>query len=184
MFKTFRNTKQAQPHVCEYVSSGNTSTFTYLVMQLVGQSLADLRRACPDSKFTGSTGTRLAMQSIDAIESLHRIGFLHRDIKPANFAMGRGPQQRNVYLLDFGLCRQYITKDGQLRPPRNAAGFRGTIRYASINTHMRKDLGRLDDMWSLFYMMVEFHQGVLPWKKETDKNEVSLFFIIFPSILK
>jgi len=113
------------------------------------------------------------MQALEGIEALHRIGFVHRDIKPANFALGHaGPQARTVYLLDFGLARQYLTPDGQMRPQRNVAGFRGTVRYASMNTHMRKDLGRHDDLWSLFYMMVEFHLGELPWKKEKDKNEV------------
>jgi len=173
VFKTFRTSKLPKPHVCQYIENGNTGTIAYLVMQLVGRSLADLRKACPDGKFNGSTATRLGIQSLEAIEALHKIGFLHRDIKPANFAMGRsGAALRNVFMLDFGLARQYVTRDGQLRPARNVAGFRGTVRYASLNTHMRRDLGRHDDLWSLFYMLVEFHQGQLPWRKDKDKNEV------------
>jgi tau tubulin kinase len=49
-------------------------------------------------------------------------------------------------------------------------GFRGTARYASIGAHFGKDLGRVDDLWSLFYIVVEFLAGTLPWKgKEKDK---------------
>lgn len=41
-------------------------------------------------------------------------------------------------MLDFGLARQYTTATGEVRPPRTAAGFRGTVRYASINAHKNK----------------------------------------------
>ena len=35
-------------------------------------------------------------------------------------------------------------------------------------------LGRHDDLWSLFYMMVEFANGQLPWRKIKDKEQVGL----------
>ena len=33
--------------------------------------------------------------------------------------------------------------------------------------------GRHDDLWSLFYMLVEFANGQLPWRKIKDKEQVS-----------
>ena len=33
-------------------------------------------------------------------------------------------------------------------------------------------MGRHDDLWSLFYMMVEFVVGQLPWRKMKDKEQV------------
>lgn len=57
----------------------------------------------------------------------------------SNFAMGRLPNNcKKVYMLDFGLARQYTTISGEVRPPRAAAGFRGTVRYASVNAHKNK----------------------------------------------
>lgn len=56
----------------------------------------------------------------------------------SNFAMGKGNNLRKVYMLDFGLARQYTTATGEVRPPRTAAGFRGTVRYASVNAHKNK----------------------------------------------
>ena len=44
-------------------------------------------------------------------------------------------------MLDFGLARQYTNAAGEVRPPRGAAGFRGTVRYASINAHKNKEMG-------------------------------------------
>ena len=33
-------------------------------------------------------------------------------------------------------------------------------------------MGRHDDLWSLFYMLVEFMAGQLPWRKVKDKEQV------------
>ena len=33
-------------------------------------------------------------------------------------------------------------------------------------------MGRHDDLWSLFYMIVEFLTGQLPWRKIKDKEAV------------
>lgn len=93
----------------------------------------------------------------------------------SNFSMGRLPfNNRRVYMLDFGLARQYTTTSGEVRCPRAAAGFRGTVRYASINAHRNREMGRHDDLWSLFYMLVEFVNGQLPWRKIKDKEQVGL----------
>jgi len=41
-------------------------------------------------------------------------------------------------MLDYGLARQYTNQNGEVRAPRAVAGFRGTVRYASINAHKNK----------------------------------------------
>lgn len=41
-------------------------------------------------------------------------------------------------MLDYGLARQFTTANGEVRTPRSAAGFRGTVRYASLNAHKNK----------------------------------------------
>src|SRR5690242_6883601 len=107
--------------------------------------------------------------------------------------MGRAQATcRSVYMLDFGLARQYVNAKGDIRTPRTAAGFRGTVRYASLTAHKNKvrlgkirklkdggqnlgifqEMGRHDDLWSLFYILVEFLHGSLPWRKVKDKDEV------------
>lgn len=174
---------QGHPHVCRFIGCGRTDKFNYVCMSLQGKNLAELRRSCTVSSsraaFSLSTTLRLGQQILRAIKSIHSVGFLHRDIKPSNFAMGRHPNNmRTVYMLDFGLARQYIStvslgaRRPEVRPPRPAAGFRGTVRYASVNAHRNIEMGRHDDLWSLFYMMVEFVNGALPWRKIKDKEQV------------
>ncbi|XP_062845362.1 tau-tubulin kinase 1 [Trichomycterus rosablanca] len=164
---------QGKNHVCKFIGCGRNDKFNYVVMQLQGRNLADMRRSQPKGTFTMSTTLRLGKQILEAIEAIHSVGFLHRDIKPSNFAMGRLPSTyRKCYMLDFGLARQYTNTNGEVRPPRTVAGFRGTVRYASVNAHKNKEMGRHDDLWSLFYMLVEFAVGQLPWRKIKDKEQV------------
>jgi len=78
----------------------------------------------------------LGDQMIQRIEYLHSKYFLHRDIKPDNFLMGLGKKGHKVYLIDFGLAKRYIGKDGKHIPYKENKNLTGTARYASINTHI------------------------------------------------
>lgn len=141
-----------------------------------GKNLAELRRCLPSGVFTPNSAFRLVVQCLDAIQTLHDAGFLHRDIKPSNFAIQRRRKEDRlqVTVLDFGLARPYTVSGpgSEVRNPRPVAGFRGTVRYASVHAHEHRDLSRRDDLWSLFYMLVEFICGQLPWRRIRDKDLV------------
>ncbi|OQR75054.1 hypothetical protein BIW11_08671 [Tropilaelaps mercedesae] len=165
---------QGCPHACVFFGCGRTEDINYIVMQIQGPNLSELRRAQDDQKFSASTALRLVYEALQCVEAVHSEGFLHRDIKPSNFAIGYTKEtSRKVYILDFGLARQYLDEDEQLRPERSFVGFRGTTRYASLNAHRGKELGRHDDLISLFYMTVEFLTGKLPWRKVKEKDLVA-----------
>lgn len=59
------------------------------------------------------------------------------------------------------------------RRARGTAEFRGTLRYCSPNVHEKKEQGRRDDLWSLFYVFIELHCG-LPWQTLRDKQKVEI----------
>ena len=168
--------QSSSPHVCVLLGCGRTDKINYIVMSLLGPNLSELRKQQPKQKFSLSTTLRVGIQVIAAIRAMHNCGFLHRDIKPSNFAIGASSvTKRTCYMLDFGLARQFTGPKGETRPPRPVAGFRGTVRYASINAHQSKDLGRHDDLWSVFYMLVELANSELPWKKIRDKEKAGKF---------
>lgn len=75
---------QGKEHVCRFIGCGRNDRFNYVVMQLQGKNLAELRRAQPRGAFSLSTTLRLGAQILRAIESIHSVGFLHRDIKPVS----------------------------------------------------------------------------------------------------
>ncbi|KAH9257458.1 hypothetical protein BASA81_004385 [Batrachochytrium salamandrivorans] len=150
--------------------------YSYLVMERLGPNLSDIRKQM-GGKFSIATTALLAKHMLLGIEASHKIGILHRDIKPGNFCMAAAGspyvdeyKRPRCFLIDFGLSRRYISSSGRVREPRSKVGFRGTARYASISAHHGTELCRADDLWSLFYIIVEFLTGVLPWRgKEKEK---------------
>lgn len=164
---------QSCPYVVSFITCGRHNDYNYMVMELLGDNISELRRRQPSGRFSMLTTLKMGLQMLKAIEHVHDLGYLHRDIKPSNFAMGLAPAKRhNCYLIDFGLARRYVLPQGEVRPPRESTGFRGTARYASINSHQSKDLGRRDDLWSLLYVLIEFAKGQLPWRRIKDKDQV------------
>ncbi|KAI6189511.1 Tau-tubulin kinase 1 [Aphelenchoides bicaudatus] len=152
---------------------GKKPTYFFIVMQLVGKSLADLLEERPKKVFSIATGLGAAYQCLEAIEDLHAQGFIHRDIKPDNYAIGLGDKKRLIYLLDFGIARKILKEDDELKTPRVSANFKGTVSYAAIDSHKNKELSKKDDCESWFYMLVELISATgLPWKDLSNKTVV------------
>jgi hypothetical protein len=42
-----------------------------------------------------------------------------------------------------------------------------------VNAHRNREMGHHDNLWSSFYMLVEFVNGQLPWRKIKGKEQVS-----------
>ena len=81
--------------------------------------------------------------------------------------MGRGDDEKTkVYVVDFGLAKEHIDPATK-RPfsPRRNTDFRGTIPYASLNAHNKQELSRRDDLWSFYFMLLEFLDEPLTWKQ-------------------
>lgn len=78
------------------------------------------------------------------IEQVHDMGYIHRDIKPSNFVMGEGKSREKIYIVDFGLGKLHLDKNGNAIEQRKTVDFRGTIAYASLNAH-----NKIVDMFSL-----------------------------------
>ncbi|KAJ6250742.1 tau-tubulin kinase 1 [Anaeramoeba flamelloides] len=163
-----------------FICCGRNQVHNYLIMELLGSNLSSLRKKKNQKRFSLATTLKLGTQMISAIEDVHEVGFIHRDIKASNFTLRipKNKKTRNSIkladccIIDFGLARKYINSEGKLREPREEVGFRGTTRYASTNSHEGKELSRRDDLWSLFYLFVEFIKGSLPWERLKDKEEI------------
>ncbi|KAI6175047.1 Tau-tubulin kinase 1 [Aphelenchoides bicaudatus] len=169
--------KRKSRHFCVCEDAGAFASLLYLVMTMVGPSLQDHRKALPGQKFSIGCALSVGIQCLEAIEDLHEIGFLHRDLKPSNFASGREDMKetRVIYLLDFGMCRQYQDEKGQIRKPRISPGFRGTIRYAPLSSHIKREYSRKDDIESWLYQQIEITRGALPWRSIESRDKVAMF---------
>ncbi|VDL79843.1 unnamed protein product, partial [Nippostrongylus brasiliensis] len=169
-----------KPHVPSVFHAAKRKRFCYMIMTLLGENLKELKLSCPKEYMTAQTWTRIAIQCLYSVKIVHDYGFVHRDIKPNNFVMGHREdyeRARLVHILDFGLSRSYAiqSKDGKwvARRARGTAEFRGTLRYCSPNVHEKKEQGRRDDLWSLFYVFIELHCG-LPWQALRDKQKAAV----------
>ncbi|WKX97911.1 hypothetical protein Q1695_013534 [Nippostrongylus brasiliensis] len=165
--------ERRESHFTAIIDRGKKETYFFLVMELVGKSLADLKNARPDRVFSISTGLGASIQCLEACQDLHKYGFIHRDLKPANYACGLGEKKRIIYILDFGIARRILNDKNELKTPRVSVRFKGTIPFASIACHKGIEMGPKDDCESWFYLMLDLSvPGGLIWKRMADKHEV------------
>ena len=133
----------------------------YMVINLLGKSLHELKNTILSTEIS-----KLVIQAICIIESIHDKGLVHRDIKPDNFLYSNN----QVYLIDFGFCKPYM-KNGVHNELTRTSGLIGSLNYASLNSHRRMSLSRRDDMESLGYVIAFLTKG-LQWQDLTKENEI------------
>ena len=85
---------------------------------------------------------------IEALCFFHSEGYVHRDIKPDNF---RCDSNDKVYLIDFGTAIKASLNEG-----RKIEKFKGSLEYASINSHRGYNQTFLDDYESLCYVFINY----------------------------
>jgi serine/threonine protein kinase len=117
------------------------------------------------SPSTRSTHLFTSHSKLSVLKSLHDHHYVHLDLKPDNFMIGTGDRSSRVFLIDFRLTRlfrhpathKHIT---QVR----GLDITGTVRYSSINSHLRLTQSRHNDLESLAYVIVYLVKGRLPWQ--------------------
>mmetsp|Transcript_12554 Transcript_12554/g.12349 ORF Transcript_12554/g.12349 Transcript_12554/m.12349 type:complete len:197 (-) Transcript_12554:1194-1784(-) len=103
---------------------------------------------------------------LDAIEEVHDRGFIHRDVKASNFVLSC--DNKKVFIVDFGLAKKHLDEQKNPVPQRKKADFRGTVSFASLNAHNNIDLSRRDDLWSLYFVILDFLNEKLKWREQKE----------------
>ncbi|KAG0563118.1 hypothetical protein M758_8G005300 [Ceratodon purpureus] len=149
---------------------GKEQDYNVMVLDLLGPNLLHLFKVC-GQRFSLKTVIMLGYQMIDRVEYVHSRGLVHRDLKPDNFLMGCGRQGNQVFIIDFGLAKEYIDPVTRRHIPfRDRKSFTGTARYASRNQHRGIEHSRRDDIESLGYILMYFLRGNLPWQGQNGQR--------------
>ncbi|CAB3404120.1 unnamed protein product [Caenorhabditis bovis] len=155
---------QGRPHVPVMVASGHTERLNFIVMQLLGPNVGDLKKMSPVKRLSQSCVARIMIQGVAALRDVHSLGYIHRDVKPANMCFGITQSRHVLKLVDFGLVRRFKNSDGTWRRKREKPGFRGTLRYVSTRVHDKKEQCPADDLVSMVFSGVELLLTNLPWR--------------------
>ena len=172
-YNIYKNIYDNQLKIPKIYWFGKQGEFTILVMQYLGESLEKLFDKC-GRKFSLKTTIMIGVQICFLLEKLHKKNYIHRDLKPENFLIGLDNCKKYIYMIDYGLAKQYKRNNmhNKLKLGKNLIG---TSRYASINSHLGVELSRRDDLESLVYILIYFHRGSLPWQGVPGKTKEEKF---------
>jgi serine/threonine protein kinase len=129
----------------------------WIVMEaLRGRTLGETIEA--DGRLTLRATIQLALRLLDAVEAVHRAGFLHRDIKPSNVYLA---DDGRVVLIDFGIACPIADLDHRL--PTGA--FMGSLPYASPEVLNGSRPGPASDLFSLGATLFAAVEGRSPFDR-------------------
>ena len=82
----------------------------------------------------------------------------------------QGEDLSQLYIIDYGIGKFFKVNNRHLEM-KVGKNFIGTTRYASIAAHDGNEIGRKDDLESLFYVLIYLYKKKLPWQNVKVKDE-------------
>lgn len=148
---------------------GTEQSYDVLVLELLGKDLASYLKSY--KRLSLGTILLIAAKVLNILQSIHEMDVIHRDIKPENILTGIEDHSEDFFLIDFGISKCYRDPKGRHLIFRENKPFIGTMRYASIHSHMGVELSRRDDLESLGYVLLYLLRGYLPWQNVEAKTK-------------
>jgi len=149
--------------------------YVYMVMEFVqgGDLIGQLQRK---GRLSHEDTAFYMGELLEALDTVHRCGFVHRDVKPDNIVI---TMTGHLKLLDFGLCKNTAASDGsgddQLQRPdlserageflggrRRAPSVVGTPQYMAPEG-FSGEYGPESDLWAIGVIAYECLAGVVPF---------------------
>lgn len=160
--------------------------YLYMIMEYLpgGDLMSHLVRM---ESFSEETTRFYMAQLVEAVQAVHRCGFIHRDIKPDNIVLTRSG---HLKLIDFGLCKfdagvkvqataseDRVSRSGSLLSTRRLGHWNRTQVRSSVGTPqymapevMAKNYDHTSDFWSVGMIAYECLMGGTPFYDEEAEN--------------
>ena len=165
---------------------GETSTFNYMVFELLGQSIdryyhESCKNVSRPNVNTISILKHIGCQMLHCIQYIHKCGIIHRDIKPQNFLFSL--DNSHIYIVDFGISTPYLDHKRKHKPMTYTDSTIGTIDFISYYLHEGLSSSRRDDLISMIYIIIYMYNGILPWQKDRLQSIYEMKYNISPDRL-
>lgn len=137
--------------------SAESVRHSFIVMQKLGLNLSQILNM-RNQRFSLKTVCQVGHRLVTILEKLHSIGKIYNDLKLENIIVGDGecskPSMSHIRLIDFGLCTDYLDKDGSHIKFGYTKEFIGNMALSSKYAMGFHTVSRRDDMIQLSYLVI------------------------------
>ncbi len=159
------------PFICKIFEMGEFEGIIYIAMEyLEGQTLY---RRLGQGPIPLKEALRIAAETAEALEEIHRKGIMHRDLNPSNIMLTR---QGHVKVMDFGLAMPFLIQ-GELSSsaltPTLPGKIAGTLNYLPPEQLCGDMPDNRSDIFSFGIVLYEMIAGVHPFRQNVKNRTVN-----------
>lgn len=153
-------------HICPIYHVGDDGGTPYIVMpRLIGATLEDWMKEGNQPSLEHTL--LIVLQTLSALEIVHKKRMLHRDIKPGNIWL-EAPNGK-VKLMDFGICLEIGNEDEPVARLTAADALVCTPLYMPPEA-LRGESDERSDLYSLGVVLYEMLTGIKPFAGKTTED--------------
>src|SRR5262245_1426095 len=147
------------PNVCQLYEIDEDAEGLFLAMELLeGEALSDRLARGP---LPATEAVQVALSVLSALGALHQKSIVHRDLKPSNIFLAAN----GVKLLDFGLARPFVGRDGSSPNDVTRPGvLLGTPSYLPPELIEGQVADARSDLFALGVVLYEMLVGTPPFR--------------------